>query len=89
MDKCANAARRDDCSRIRHHVVLYIPLVSTTLEKDERGWHNQHTARHLCPQDMLTEFDADWLKYILAHIFTITSANMSVSLQIYKQHCDR
>ncbi|KAK7689179.1 hypothetical protein QCA50_007870 [Cerrena zonata] len=63
MDKNANAARRDDCSRIRHHVLIYIDDIPSTLEKDERGWHNRQTARLLCPQDQLEEFDADWLRF--------------------------
>ena len=62
MEKCANESRRDDCSRLRHHALMYIPnlTVPLSLPKTERGWYNEHTARMLCPQNMLTAFAGDW-----------------------------
>ncbi|KAK7681458.1 hypothetical protein QCA50_015550 [Cerrena zonata] len=30
------------------------------LKKSERGWNNEYTARLLCPQTMLPQFEADW-----------------------------
>lgn len=62
MDQLAGAARRVDCNRIRSTIVTYIPDVpkNVTLKKLERGWLNEYTARLLCPQSKLKDFNNDW-----------------------------
>ncbi|CDO75465.1 hypothetical protein BN946_scf184935.g1 [Trametes cinnabarina] len=69
-----NAARCDDSGRIRDLVITYmiakIPApqrgcgVPSLLAKHERGWQNKHTARLLCPQRLLSDFDADWQSFV-------------------------
>lgn len=62
MDQLAGAARRVDCNRIRTTITSYIPDLpkNVTLRKEERGWLNEHTARLLCPQSKLKDFNKDW-----------------------------
>lgn len=62
MDDQAGSARRDDISRVRSIAVKYIPHYEgdADLPKVDRGWRNEHTARMLCPQNKLTEFEEDW-----------------------------
>lgn len=71
METTSCAARRMDVNRINNAIIEYIPdLPGKKLRKEDRGWSNQHTARLLCPQTMLNEFDADWRRLVHTHIVT-------------------
>ena len=63
MDKRACEARREDSNRLSRDVLGYIPNLSPGLDstnKGDRGWNNKSTARLLCPQNKLSEFDENW-----------------------------
>ncbi|KAI0374976.1 hypothetical protein BV20DRAFT_405450 [Pilatotrama ljubarskyi] len=70
VDYCARASRGDDTSAVRNDGILLLSDAATRpwpsyerappkLQKYQRGWNNTYTARLLCPQDMLHEFDKD------------------------------
>ncbi|KAK7682758.1 hypothetical protein QCA50_014141 [Cerrena zonata] len=60
--KYAGSARRDDISRLRGIVHTLIPNYRGPLDlpKADRGWHHLCTARMLCPQNKLMEFERNW-----------------------------
>lgn len=62
MDKRAASARREDVSRVVHSVLGYIPNLTKPLKlrKPDRGWFNEVTARLLCPQNLLNQFNDNW-----------------------------
>lgn len=60
MDHKAGEARREDVNRVRSSVMSYIPGETLNIPKSDRGWNNKVTARLLCPQTRLAEFDEDW-----------------------------
>ncbi|KAI0369421.1 hypothetical protein BV20DRAFT_363799 [Pilatotrama ljubarskyi] len=70
IDHCARASRGDDTSALRNDGILLMSDEVTrptpayanapaTLVKYQRGWNNKYTARLLCPQEKLEDFDRD------------------------------
>ncbi|KAL7283550.1 hypothetical protein ACG7TL_002984 [Trametes sanguinea] len=67
------AARSDDSGRIRDLVITYMNPKSSAPQQDShipsilakhaRGWQNKYTARLLCPQRLLGDFNADWSSF--------------------------
>lgn len=79
MNSCANNARRDDVSRVNNSALSFIPGVTCpNIEKCERGWNNEITARLLCPQSQLDNFNRDWKKCVLYCVSTRCSCHIFV-----------
>ena len=74
MDFHLRAARREDTGRLRGFILTYVPELKTTqgIRKGDRGWHNRVTARLLCPQDRLREFDEDWELYVFFCLYSFS-----------------
>ncbi|TBU22353.1 hypothetical protein BD311DRAFT_824526 [Dichomitus squalens] len=60
------ARRRDDCGKFRdevlnlmRHIPEFAHLNIVHIEKAERGWKNDLTARLLCPMQLIPRFDRD------------------------------
>ena len=72
IDNRARAARSDDQGSLSKHYLKFIKALPENktehvpyhLEKCDRGFFNIFTARLLCPQDRLMEFDADPEEYV-------------------------
>ncbi|KAI0349976.1 hypothetical protein OH77DRAFT_1507226 [Trametes cingulata] len=70
VDYCAHASHGDDTSAVRLDGIILMSdetmrptaayaCAPPQLQKYQHSWNNSYTARLLCPQDMLKEFDAD------------------------------
>lgn len=63
MKEHANQARSDDTQKLKN-IVLHLHNNNTDkfvslYKRSELGWHNDVSARLLCPTDKLDEYDKD------------------------------
>ncbi|KAI0364807.1 hypothetical protein BV20DRAFT_982988 [Pilatotrama ljubarskyi] len=73
IDYTVRATRGDDTGSLKERVIKYMSAMSGlhdeyqkapgVIEKSHRGWYNWYTARFLCPQEMLVDFDHNWEEF--------------------------